>query len=274
MTSAGRWIGHSMGLFFVVLGAGFLALALSNGFIDAIAGTGNCSTFSCADSGARGTFLIVGVSFIAGGLVTSVLTEWSVRKVARIMRGVSEFTTSGAETPEALNHILKDFGISLDPASKARVNVQTRTIDLRSERRSRDVPTTPGGLSDYLKSVGVSIDPDLLSRAKIVRTGDQPGEQAGAASGAAQPERTRDESELRRERATIVRKKDRGETTGEQRLLELEIEVQPVGRVPYRVQLASLVRGSLASLLIEGSNLNVRVDPANENDVTIDWSEN
>jgi hypothetical protein len=81
-------------------------------------------------------------------------------------------------------------------------------------------------------------------------------------------------TDLRRESATIVRKKDRGETTGNQRLLELELEVHPVGKVPYRVQLASLVRESLAGLLIEGSNVNVRVDPGNPNNVTIDWSEN
>ena len=40
------------------------------------------------------------------------------------------------------------------------------------------------------------------------------------------------------ERASIVRKRDRGATAANQRLLELELEVQPVGGVPYRVKIA------------------------------------
>ena len=79
---------------------------------------------------------------------------------------------------------------------------------------------------------------------------------------------------MQRETATIVRKHDRGETAGNQRLLELDLEVLPAGRVPYRVKVASLVRSSLAGLLIEGSTLNVRVDPHDRNSVTIDWAEN
>jgi hypothetical protein len=80
--------------------------------------------------------------------------------------------------------------------------------------------------------------------------------------------------ELRRERATIVRKRDRGATAGGQRLVEFELEVQPAGKAPYRVEVASLVRESLAGLLIEGSSLNVRVEPTDENRVSIEWGEN
>jgi hypothetical protein len=47
-----------------------------------------------------------------------------------------------------------------------------------------------------------------------------------------------------------------------------------VGKAPYRVTVASLVRESLVSLLIEGSSLNVRVNPNDKNDVSIDWGEN
>jgi hypothetical protein len=121
----------------------------------------------------------------------------------------------------------------------------------------------------------VRIDEDVLRHATVVEDGEvvRAGTHlAQSAAGAvAQPA---PESELRRERATIVRKKDRGATAGGQRLVEFELEVQPAGRVPYRVDVASLVRESLAGLLIDGSTLNVRVDPANENAVTIDWGEN
>ena len=98
--------------------------------------------------------------------------------------------------------------------------------------------------------------------------------QAGAGGPSAFTSPSAPQSAGARETATIVRKKDRGSTAGNQRLLELEIEVTPVGKVPYRVTVPTLVRESLAGLLIEGSSLNVRVDPHDKNNVTIDWSEN
>jgi len=74
--------------------------------------------------------------------------------------------------------------------------------------------------------------------------------------------------------ATVIRKTDRGPVAGGQRLLELELEVRPPVEPPYRVTVASLVRESLAGLLIEGSSLTVHAERGNPGQVTIDWSEN
>jgi hypothetical protein len=78
----------------------------------------------------------------------------------------------------------------------------------------------------------------------------------------------------RRERATIIRKHDRGATAGQQRLVEFELEVAPASAAPYRVTVASLVRESLVGLLVEGGTLTVRVDQDDRENVTIDWTEN
>jgi len=74
--------------------------------------------------------------------------------------------------------------------------------------------------------------------------------------------------------ATVIRKTDRGPVAGGQRLLEFELEVRPAVEPPYRVTVASLVRESLAGLLIEGGSLTVHAERGNPEQVTIDWSEN
>lgn len=275
MTSAGRWIGHAMGIFFIVMGVAFVVIGMSNDVVNTLAGVDACSGGECEHASARTTMLILGWSFIASGAITMVITEWSVRKVRGVMSRATAFNTSAA-SPQGLGDLLQEFGISIDPAANANVTVNRQTIDLRGQRGSSEVPTDPAGLSNYLKSFGINIDEGLLRNATVVHGGETVTT-AGAFPGSAAvpvPPPAASTSELRRERATIVRKKDRGSTAGDQRLIEFELELTPAGKPPYRVQVASLVRSSLAPLLVEGSSLNVRVDPADENNVTIDWSEN
>lgn len=281
MSMMGRIFGHGFGLFFMVLGAGFLAVALNDGWANWLDENSTCTGGACSNDSAKGTFLLMGVSFIATGLISSVATEFGVRKTRGMLRSFTAGSADGSmDTIQGISDFLAPLGISIDPAANADVSVQQRTIDLRGQRRGREVPTDPAGLSEYLKSVGVNIDEDALRNATVVDSragGGEPIAPVRASSPSAAQERSFDAStsdDLRRERATIVRKKDRGETAGDQRLVEFELEVQPAGKVPYRVQIASLVRESLAGLLIEGSTLNVRVDPHDENRVTIDWSEN
>lgn len=263
-----------MGGFFFILGAVFFVLGMSDRVTSSLEENANCQSGSCAEGGVRLTFLILGVSFIGTGTLVSFLTEFSIRKTTSILGQVKEFSATGSAADlEGITDFLKPFGITLDAATQANVNVETRTIDLRGQR-SGEVPTDPAGLSAYLKSFGIAIDEDALREATVVRQGEL--ERLGVA--------TRETPLIaasvvtaeagRRETATIVRKRDRGETADGQRLIEFELEVQPVGKVPYRVEVASLVRESLAGLLIEGSTLNVRVDPNNDNSVAIDWSEN
>ncbi len=281
MSMVGRIFGHGFGLFFMVLGAGFLALALNDGWANWLDENSTCTGGACSNDSAKGTFLIMGISFMATGLISSVATEFGVRKMRGIMRTFASGSADGSfDTMQGISDFLAPLGITIDPASNANVNVQQRTIDLRGQRHGREVPTDPTGLSEYLKSVGVNIDEDMLRNATVVDSragGPEPATAMQSPSSAAAPASsfpTSASDELRRERASIVRKKDRGETAGDQRLVEFELEVQPAGKVPYRVQVASLVRESLAGLLIEGSTLNVRVDPHDDNRVTIDWSEN
>lgn len=273
MSMLGRVFGHGFGLFFMVLGGIFLAVALDGEWSNWLDENSTCNGGACADGTAKTTFLIVGVSFVATGLISSVVTEFAVRKTRSILGSVVSAASDGSlESSESIAQFLEPFGIEIDPSADAPVNVSHRTIDLRGQR-SGDVPRDPAGLSAYLKSVGVSIDEDLLRNATIVDSGGRGSAYASSPVAAAAPS-TADSAELRRESATIVRKRDRGETAGDQRLLELELEVQPAGKVPYRVEIASLVRESLADLLIEGATLNVRVDPSDENRVTVDWGEN
>lgn len=281
MSALGRVIGHGLGGFFMLFGLIFLVLGANGAFTSMFDGGLSCSGPNCASESVRMTFLTLGASFFFGGLLTSVITEFTVRKTRKLVSTVSEFATHPGDT-EGLSELLHGFGIDMD-LSRANVSVERPlTLDLRRQRHGA-VPTDPAGLSNYLKSLGVSIDEDVLRRASVVQGGQviQAGSPVVTTAGSApvagdaamfQSPVTSDEGT--RETATIVRKIDRGATAGNQRLLELEIEVTPAGKVPYRVTVASLVRESLASLLIEGSSLNVRVNPNDKNDVSIDWGEN
>lgn len=275
MSSAGRFIGHGLGAFFMVLGAFLLVLGLSDSFT-ALQGSNSCTGAGCAAAdSARATLVTVGITFFLGGLLTSALTEFGIRKARRIQARVTRFSANPGD-PEAVSEFLRDFGIDMD-LSRASVTVgQPVTVDLRGQRTG-PVPTEPSELSDYLRSKGVNISADVLARASIIQHGRVI--QAGTPDVQVAPEpvgftTATPSSESLRESATIIRKHDRGSTAGNQRLLELEIEVSPVGKAPYRVTVASLVRESLVNLLIEGSTLNVRVNPHDRNDVTIDWAEN
>ncbi len=273
MSKASRVIGHGIGGFFIVFGLSFMFLGLNDGFTGWLDENSTCQSGACANDNVKVTFLILGGSFFMTGLITSLGTELAVRKTQRLVQHVTEFRESGSlDSMGGLSEFLKPFGVTIEPGSNADTNVQHRTIDLRHEREG-DMPTDPAGLSNYLSSLGIKIDEAALRNATVV----QDGEVVMAPEGSPVGVRRADNAESRdgrRESATIVRKKDRGETAGSQRLLELDLEVRPAGRAPYRVQVASLVRESLAGLLIEGSTLNVRVDSADENNVTIDWSEN
>ena len=267
MSTLSRWLGHGMAVFFILLGIGFLALGLTDGVTKWLDANSTCQGGNCGEANARSTFVILGVCFIAAGLVTGLATEYAIRKTRRLVAHMATFP--GLETPtlESIGGFLEPFGIDLTAAKQANTRVDHRVIDLRGQR-SGNVPTDREGLGAYLKSVGVNIDADILRGARVVHAGQPaPAEQPATVM---EPQ----SSELLRETATIVRKKDRGQTAGDQRLLELELEVTPAGKVPYRVTVASLVRESLTGLLIEGSTLNVRVNPHAPNDVRIDWSEN
>jgi len=257
-----------MGVLFIALGALLLAAGLNESWLESLVGTQGCSVGRCPADDARPTFVIMGVSFLAVGLVTSLVTEFALRKTQRLMAQVSSFSTGEAQTGESLANFLGEFGINIDP-NRANMSVNERTIDLRGQH-SGDVPTDPAGLSRYLQERGITIDEDALKNATIVDTGRStenrlPAETTPFAESS---------SDLLRERATIVQKRDRGPAAGGQRFVEFELEVTPSGKPPYRVTVASLVRESLAALLIEGASLNVRVDPVNDNDVTINWGEN
>ncbi len=281
MSAMGRVIGHGLGGFFMVFGLLFLVMGANDAFTNTFDGGFTCSGSSCASDSVRTTFLTLGASFFFGGLLTSVITELTIRKTRRLVSSVTSMAAHPNDV-QGISEFLKDFGIDMD-LSRANVSVERPvSLDLRGQRHG-SVPTDPAGLSEYLKTLGVSIDEDVLRRAAVVQGGQviQPGSPLGSTSSsnpvsgfAAMFDAPAAAAEGVRETATIVRKNDRGATAGNQRLLELEIEVTPVGKVPYRVTVASLVRESLASLLIEGSTLNVRVNPRDKNDVTIDWGEN
>ncbi len=279
MSAMGRVMGHGMGAFFLALGIGFLWLGLSEAATTWLDTNSACQYGDCSSavSGAKTTFIILGASFIGTAVVSSAVTEFAVRKTRRIMADISGGIASG-DPAESVASFLKPFGIELDPATNANVNVQRRVIDLRGQRRGGEVPTDPAGLSEYLKSMGINIDEDILRNATVMKDDEVLQQGAPLVTTRAEEPGTRPaaapDANLVRERATIVRKRDRGATAANQRLLELELEVQPVGRAPYRVEVPTLVRSSLASLLIEGSALNVRVDPNEASAVTIDWAEN
>lgn len=268
-------MGHGLGAFFMLLGLFLLVLGLSDSFT-AAQGSDSCTGASCAAAeSARATLVTIGIAFFLGGLLTSALTEFGIRKARRIQARVTRFSANPGD-PALVSEFLRDFGIDMD-LSKARVTVgEPVTVDLRGQRTG-PVPTEPSELSDYLRSKGINISADALARASIIQHGRliQAGEpDVQVAHEPVNITTTTPSSESLRESATIVRKHDRGSTAGNQRLLELEIEVSPVGKAPYRVTVASLVRESLVNLLIEGSTLNVRVNPHDRNDVTIDWAEN
>ena len=284
MSAMGRVIGHGLGGFFMIFGLIFLLLGANDAFTSIFDGGFSCTGSSCASDSVRTTFLTLGASFFFGGLLTSVITEFTIRKTRKLVSTVSEIATHPGDTDD-ISKLLRGFGIAMD-LSKANVSVERPlSLDLRSQRKGRKVPTDPAELSEYLKSFGVTVDEEVLKQAAVVQGGQivQPGTPvvttstaaaspvAGSAAMFQAPTQT---SEGERQTATIVRKTDRGATAGNQRLLELEIEVTPAGKAPYRVTVASLVRESLAGLLIEGSSLNVRVNPNDKNAVTIDWGEN
>lgn len=280
MSKLSRVIGHGITLFFVALGVGFLVLGLNDGLNAWLDSNSTCTGGSCPDGGVRATFMILGISFIAAGLIGSVAVELVVRKTSGFLSQVSATPVSASSvtdapvsvTPamETIGDLLESRGIHLTGKLGAIANIHPQVIDLRGQRPG-NAPTDPAAIGDYLKSFGISIDQDRLQNARVIQTSNvlQPEAVTVATS---EPAVT--ETASLRESATIVRKRDRGETVGDQRLLELELEVTPVGRVPYRVTIASLVRESLAGLLIEGATLNVRVEEHNPNAVTIDWSEN
>lgn len=279
MSAMGRVMGHGMGAFFLVLGIGFLWLGLNDAATTWLDANSSCQYGECtsAASGAKTTFLILGASFIGTAVVSSAVTEFAVRKTRRIMSDISGGIASG-DPAESVASFLKPFGIELDPAANANVNVQRRVIDLRGQRRDGEVPTDPAGLSEYLKSMGITIDDDFLRNATVMKDDEVVQQGSPLVTSRVEEPGSRPAAEananLVLERATIVRKRDRGATAANQRLLELELEVQPVGGVPYRVEVPTLVRSSLAGLLIECSTLNVRVDPHEPGSVTIDWAEN
>lgn len=279
MSAMGRVMGHGMGVLFMGLGAVFFVVGWNDSFSDLFNGGTTC-TGDCGADGVRSTFLTLGASFFFGGLLTSLLTEYAIRKTQRVMARVTTFAASPEHSAASVSEFLGEFGIDVDLTKLQGATVQQHTIDLRGQRRG-EVPRDPEGLSSYLKERGVTIDESLLRNATVVDSGTSvqvPSQGRPVSSSVSDPGSmfatpVRSDESVR-ETATIVRKHDRGATAGNQRLLELEIEVTPVGKVPYRVTVASLVRESLAGLLIEGSSLNVRVAPHNRNSVGIDWSEN
>lgn len=280
MYALGRVMGHSMGGLFMLLGAMFLLAGLNDGFTSWLDANSTCSSGICDDSSARSTFVLLGGSFFAGGLITSLATEFAVRKTRKVINRVSAFAATGDHSAESVSDFLEDFGIDLGPSKLQVARIQHHTIDLRGQRQG-EVPADPASLSAYLKSRGISIEEDLLRNATVVDSGRTvlPRPEAHPATSLSSDPSSMFGTPLRREEtsresATIVRKHDRGAVAGNQRLLELELEVTPAGKVPYRVTVASLVRESLAGLLIEGSALSVRVDANDQNEVTIDWSEN
>jgi hypothetical protein len=274
MSKIGRITGHGLAVFFILLGAGFVAASLSGaaGWLD----ENSTCTYgdNCSDS-APTVFLFLGMTFIVAGVFTSVVTEFAIRKAQRLFVSVSKLSSGDAAGVEGLADFLEPFGIDLDAAGAAGAdgNVQQGVIDLRGQRQGA-VPTDPASLNEYLKGFGINLGEESLRNATVVTAGEPMAHARAEFAAGEAPPTASPESPRERESARIIRKKDRGETAGGQRLVEFELEVQPVGRVPYRVEVASLVRESLVSLLIEGSTLNVRVDPANRNSVTIDWSEN
>jgi len=272
MSKVGRITGHGLGIFFIVMGAGFLVLGFSE-FATWLDENATCTSGNCSDTAARTTFLLLGLSFVIAGACTSLVTEFAIRKTQGLMSQVVALSSGETNSVDGLADFLEPFGIDLDAAraSGVGVDLQHGVIDLRGQRHGA-VPTDAATLSEYLKGFGINLGEQSLRNATVV-TGGAPLAQDSvppAAAAAAPPAA----SDGERETALIIRKRDRGETAGSQRLVEFELEVQPVGLVPYRVEVASLVRESLVSLLIEGSTLNVRVDPVNRNSVTIDWSEN
>jgi hypothetical protein len=263
-------MGHGFALFFIVLGLGFVALGLNDSFNSWLDANSTCDSGSCPENSARTTFIFLGVSFIAAGVVSGLVTEFAIRKTRRLLSHVATFSGSEGATLESLGNFLEPFGIDLAASQGGKTSIRSQVSDLRHLRKS-EPPSGPEELSAYLKSLGITVDESALRNAHVIDSrrairSDDPNQHASQVS----PMR----ADRVRETATILRKRDRGETAGDQRLLELELEVRPPGRVPYRVTVASLVRETLAALLIEGSTLNVRVDPNDDNSVTIDWAEN
>lgn len=280
MSKLSRILGHGTALSFIAMGVGFLALGLNEQFRGWFEANSTCNGGSCPDGGIRTTFMILGISFIAVGVISSVVVEFALRKTSRLLSrlsavpvaasGVTSSPASAAPTIETIGELLESRGIHLSESLGGIASIRPQVIDLRGQRAGAS-EADPDAIGDYLKMFGISIDPDKLRNARIIGESapSHPENVATAPTESASPG-----TNFRRETATIVHKRDRGETAGNQRLLELELEVTPIGRVPYRVTVASLVRESLADLLIEGATLNVRVGDHDPNGVTIDWSEN
>ena len=280
MSKFSRVLGHGTALLFIAMGLGFVALGLNERFGSWLDANSACNGGSCPDGAVRTTFLILGISFIAVGVIISVAVEFALRKTSRILSRVSAVPVaaspvtsspvSAAPTIETIGELLESRGIHLSESLGELASIRPQVIDLRGQR-SGGAPADPVAIGDYLKMFGISVDPAKLRNAQIIGGSDLVQAETLAS---VPPEFAPPAANLLRETATIVHKRDRGETVGNQRLLELELEVTPIGRVPYRVTVASLVRESLAGLLIEGATVNVRVDEHNPDAVTIDWSEN
>ena len=161
-----------MGILFMGLGLLFLVAALNDSLTGWIDANSTCTSGNCGTSSVRMTFMILGASFFAGGLLTSVITEFAIRKTQKVMADVTTFAAS-PHSPENLSQFLSNLGLDID-TSKANISVERPVnLDLRGLRNGNDVPTDPAGLSSYLKSLGISIDEERLKHASIFSGGQQ-----------------------------------------------------------------------------------------------------
>lgn len=251
---------------FLISGLAMLFVASNDGWVRTIDEGSTCANGNDCGN-ARVTLLILGGSFTATGVFSLFLTFYVAKRVHRWparLPSVRPLDTTGD-----MASLLESFGIEIprgDPA-KARFTENTITFppEVRIEPGSARLTLEQAArVSDALRPLGIDLQPEVLVGGSMGDGEDQrtPGAGPPAVAG------------LRPERATILRKYDRGATAGQQRLIEFELEVTPASAAPYRVTVASLVRESLVGLLVEGGTITVRVDPRDPQNVTIDWSEN
>lgn len=253
---------------FLLSGAAMLLVAMNDDWVGEIDSGATCASGADCGGSVRSTLLIVGGSFTATGLFSGALTYYIARRARRWVTHLA--TAQPLDSTENITAFLKPFGIDLSRANLSSATVTEPTVNLRPEIRvepggERLTPEEAARVSDALRPLGINLDPGALRSAGDAAVSTS---RSSAASDEAPP------SALRRERATILRKHDRGATAGQQRLVEFELEVTPATSPPYRAVVASLVRESLVGLLVEGGMLTVRVDPYDRENVSIDWSEN
>ena len=84
-----------------------------------------------------------------------------------------------------------------------------------------------------------------------------------------------DERELRTTglagRAAIRGSEDLGVGAEGKRLVRLELEVTPTGQAPYALQHVTMVPEASMPRLAPGGSLAVHIDPANPQNLAIDW---